>query len=92
MVGVDDGSKDAWAAEILAGGARLVRHPMNLGAGAALQTGLEFALLDPGAQYFLSFDADGQHRVADAVAMVRQIRAEPVDVLLGSRFLGSPTT
>jgi glycosyltransferase involved in cell wall biosynthesis len=89
VVGVDDGSKDASAAEILAGGARLVRHPMNLGAGAALQTGLEFALLDPGAQYFLSFDADGQHRVADAVAMVRQIRAEPVDVLLGSRFLGS---
>ena len=43
VVGVDDGSKDASAAEILAGGARLVRHPMNLGAGAALQTGLEFA-------------------------------------------------
>src|SRR6476620_5294716 len=70
VVAVDDGSVDGSALEILAGGARLVRHPINMGAGAALQTGVDFDLLDPGARYFVTFDADGQHRVDDAVAMV----------------------
>ncbi|TQJ51731.1 glycosyltransferase family 2 protein [Phycicoccus sp. SLBN-51] len=91
VVAVDDGSTDASAAEIEASGAHLVRHPFNMGAGAALQTGVNFALLDPRAAYFVTFDADGQHRVEDAVAMVERLRSTPVDVLIGSRFLGSAT-
>jgi len=89
VVGVDDGSTDASSMEILAAGARLVRHPINLGAGAALETGLQFALLDRGAKFFVTFDADGQHRVQDAAAMVERLRSGEQDVLLGSRFLGS---
>ncbi len=89
VVGVDDGSTDASSMEILAAGARLVRHPINLGAGAALETGLQFALLDQRAKFFVTFDADGQHRVQDAVAMVQRLRSNEQDVLLGSRFLGS---
>ncbi|GAB3434219.1 glycosyltransferase [Phycicoccus ginsengisoli] len=89
VVAVDDGSVDASAAEIVATRARLVRHPINMGAGGALQTGVDFALLDHGARYFLTFDADGQHRVSDAVAMVEHIRTHEVAVLLGSRFLGT---
>ncbi len=89
VVGVDDGSADSSSAEILASGARLVRHPINLGAGAALETGLQFALLDPNAKFFVTFDADGQHQVQDAVAMVERLRSGEQDVLLGSRFLGS---
>lgn len=54
----------------------------------SLQTGIDFALMDPDARYFVTFDADGQHRVADAVAMVDHIRDSSTDVLLGSRFLG----
>lgn len=89
VVVVDDGSTDG-SGEVLRGaGARVVRHTVNLGAGAALQTGLSFGLLDPAAEYFLCFDADGQHRVSDAIAMVDRLRRDDVDVLIGSRFLGS---
>ena len=57
-----------------AGGSIVVKHPINLGQGAALQTGLEFALAQPGAEYFVTFDSDGQHRVEDALAMVERLR------------------
>lgn len=89
VVAVDDCSTDSSAQEIVASGARLVSHPINMGAGGALQTGVDFALMDPGAELFVTFDADGQHRVADAVAMVDHIRTHGSDVLLGSRFLGA---
>lgn len=89
VVGVDDGSTDSSAEEMLTAGASVVRHAVNLGAGAALQTGLQYALLDHGADYFLCFDADGQHRVEDAVAMAARIREEKLDILIGSRFLGT---
>jgi len=89
VVGVDDGSTDGSSEVIREAGARVVRHAINLGAGAALQTGLQFALLDPAAQYFVCFDADGQHRVSDAIGMVERMRNEDLDILIGSRFLGS---
>jgi glycosyltransferase involved in cell wall biosynthesis len=89
IVAVDDGSADASDAEALAAGARLVRHAINLGAGAAMQTGLDFALLDRGARYFVTFDADGQHRPEDAADMVDRLRSSEYQILIGSRFLGS---
>ena len=89
VVAVDDGSGDDTAAEIRTAGARLVRHPVNMGMGAAVQTGLDFALLDTSARYFVTFDGDGQHRVSDAEAMIDRLRTNDLDVLLGSRFLGS---
>lgn len=89
VVGVDDGSRDTSSAEMVAAGALVVRHAINLGSGAALQTGIEFALLDPDAQYFVCFDADGQHRPEDAVSMVQRLRRGEEDILIGSRFLGS---
>ena len=88
VVGVDDGSCDGSQEAMLRAGARVVRHSINLGAGAALQTGIEFALLDPRAKYFVCFDADGQHRVTDAQAMVVRVRNGEFDILIGSRFLG----
>ena len=51
----------------LRAGAHVVRHPVNLGQGAAIQTGVEYARSQPGAQVFATFDADGQHRVKDVV-------------------------
>ncbi|GAA1482595.1 glycosyltransferase family 2 protein [Gordonia sinesedis] len=86
IVCVDDGSADESAAEIRAAGAHLVRHPVNLGQGAAIQTGVEYARAQPGAQYFVTFDADGQHRVTDVVAMIDRLRTEPVDIVVGTRF------
>lgn len=87
VVCVDDGSKDNSAQEILGTRAHLVRHPINMGQGAALQTGLRYALGRPGSQYFVTFDADGQHRVEDVVAMLEVARSGAADVVLGSRFL-----
>lgn len=91
VVCVDDGSRDHSVDEALAGGAIVVKHPINLGQGAALQTGLEFALAQPGAEYFVTFDSDGQHRVEDALAMVERLRSEPLDIVVGSRFLDDRT-
>ena len=89
VVGVDDGSSDGSGRLMAEAGARVVRHSVNLGAGAALQTGVEFALLDPATTYLVCFDADGQHRVSDAVNMVARARNEGLDLLVGSRFLGT---
>lgn len=88
IVAVNDGSADNSADAIRASGAHLVNHPVNLGQGAAIQTGVEYARAQPGAQYFVTFDADGQHQVKDVVAMVERLRAEPLDIIVGTRFAG----
>jgi glycosyltransferase involved in cell wall biosynthesis len=87
VVCVDDGSGDDSSVEVTKTGAHLVRHPVNLGQGASLQTGLSYALARPGARWFVTFDADGQHRVEDAAAMVEAARSSGADVVLGSRFI-----
>ena len=87
VVCVDDGSSDHSADEIAKTGAHLVRHPVNMGQGASLQTGLSYALARDGGRYFITFDADGQHRVEDAVRMLQIARDGAADVVLGSRFL-----
>lgn len=86
IVCVDDGSSDDTARIALAAGAHVVRHPVNLGQGAAIQTGVEYARSQPGAQVFVTFDADGQHRVKDVVRMVDRLAAEDVDIVIGTRF------
>ncbi len=91
VVCVDDGSSDDCAERARAAGAHVVVHPINLGQGAALQTGLEYALSREGAQYFVTFDSDGQHRPEDAAVMVELLRSGEVDVVLGSRFLDGRT-
>jgi glycosyltransferase involved in cell wall biosynthesis len=85
VVVVDDGSRDHTIEEARAGGALVVRHPINLGQGAALQTGIDYALRR-GARYIVTFDADGQHNAADIPALIDALA--DADVALGSRFLG----
>ena len=72
---VDDASSDNTAAIARAAGAYTARHPLNLGQGAALQTGFDAALAR-GARYVVTFDADGQHDPAEAAAMVERARRE----------------
>lgn len=91
VVCVDDGSRDGSAAVARGAGARVVRHPVNLGQGAALQTGIEFALTDPRCEYVVTFDSDGQHQVEDVLEMLRIARADDLDVVFGSRFLDERT-
>lgn len=86
VVVVDDGSGDDTAGQALAGGAVVLRHIVNLGQGAALQTGIAFALRR-GAERIGTFDADGQHRVADLVNLIEALADGAYDVALGSRFL-----
>ena len=87
---VDDGSSDATAEVAERAGAVVVRHPVNLGQGAALQTGIEFALRK-GADVIVTFDADGQHRATDIAGLVDALARHGVDYALGSRFLGGAT-
>ncbi|OBB64645.1 glycosyltransferase family 2 protein [Mycobacterium sp. 852014-50255_SCH5639931] len=89
VVCVDDGSTDGTGEVARQAGAHLVRHPINLGQGAAIQTGVEYARKQPGAQVFATFDGDGQHRVKDLAAMVDRLCADDVDVVIGTRF-GAP--
>jgi glycosyltransferase involved in cell wall biosynthesis len=91
IVVVDDGSVDGTAAVAAGAGATVISHPMNLGQGAALQTGFAFALTDPAMRYVVTFDSDGQHRVEDAVSLLDKARESGVDVVLGSRFLTPDT-
>ncbi len=92
VVCIDDGSSDDSVAVARSAGAHVVRHPINLGQGASLQTGFEFALADPLMTEVVTFDADGQHQVADAVGMVAKLRDDDLDIVVGSRFLDDRTT
>lgn len=89
VVCVDDGSHDDSADAARRCGATVVRHAVNRGQGAALQTGFDYVLRHTDAEYCVTFDADGQHLVADAVRMVERAESTGVDVVLGSRFTGT---
>jgi glycosyltransferase involved in cell wall biosynthesis len=84
---VDDGSSDGTGGAALFAGAVTLRHSLNLGQGAALQTGIDFAL-SQSAEIIVTFDADGQHDPNDIVAMERLRRENGVEMVLGSRFIG----
>jgi glycosyltransferase involved in cell wall biosynthesis len=86
VVCVDDGSTDGTGEIALRAGAHLVRHPINMGQGAAIQTGVEYARKQPGANVFATFDADGQHRIKDVAAMIDRLAVGDVDVVIGTRF------
>jgi len=88
---VNDGSSDDTAAVLRGLPATVVTHLINLGQGAALQTGITYAL-ERGARAIVTFDADGQHRVEDALRMLEVARSGQADVVLGSRFLESKET
>jgi polyprenyl-phospho-N-acetylgalactosaminyl synthase len=85
---VDDGSSDPTAEIAARGGAEVVRHPINLGQGAALQTGIDYALMR-GATHVVTFDADGQHRPEDIAALLAALGAHHAEFALGSRFRGA---
>lgn len=88
VVVVDDCSTDGTASSV--SGAWLLRHPINLGQGAALQSGIAFAR-ERGATHVVTFDADGQHRVSDVLELLNCMQRTGADMVCGSRFLGSST-
>ncbi len=85
VVVVDDYSRDETGAEAAAAGAFVLRHPLNLGQGAALRTGTAYALRR-GAGIIVHIDADGQHDPADLKKLLRPLLEGRVVVAIGSRF------
>lgn len=88
VIVVDDGSRDATADVAKRHGAIVLRHAVNRGQGAALQTGIACAL-QRGAEEIVTFDSDGQHAAEDVERLVAPLRAGRADVVLGSRFIGT---
>lgn len=87
IVVIDDGSSDSTWSILEKQPVWLLRHMFNCGQGAALQTGIDFAL-QQGAEIIVTFDGDGQHRLEDVPALIAPIERGEADVVLGSRFLG----
>ena len=85
---IDDASRDATGEASRTAGARVVRHPFNLGYGAGLQTGYKRALA-AGADLIVQMDADGQHLPSEVATIVEPVASGAVDLCLGSRFLAA---
>jgi glycosyltransferase involved in cell wall biosynthesis len=91
IVVVDDGSSDDTYEKICQLPVHVLRHPINLGQGAALQTGMTYAL-SQGASAIVHFDADGQHPPDRIRALLAPILSQNADIVLGSRFLEKRTS
>lgn len=89
VVVIDDGSVDDSFHELEQEGVTVLRHAVNLGQGAALRTGMDFAL-SRGAEFLVTFDGDGQHRVPDIEKLLKALVETDADIALGSRFLEEP--
>lgn len=89
VVVVDDGSSDESAELAHATGATVLLHDRNLGKGAALQTALRWAKEQHELDHLVLIDGDGQHDPADIQRMIQALREAKLDILVGSRFLGT---
>jgi polyprenyl-phospho-N-acetylgalactosaminyl synthase len=86
VVLVDDGSRDQTRELAAAAGAVVLRHQINRGQGAALETGNQYALQN-GAEIILHFDADGQFLAEDIPAVLAPLISGQAEMVFGSRFL-----
>ncbi len=82
---IDDGSIDHTAAVARAAGAMVIRHPFNLGVGAAIRTGFRYAA-ERGYDSVLQLDADGQHEPSEGNRLLTRLHEEALDIVVGSRF------
>jgi len=89
IVVIDDGSCDETAAVARSFPVHVLVHPINLGQGATLATGIKYALQE-NAEVIVTFDADGQMLPQDIGVLVNEVLNGRVDVATGSRFLASP--
>jgi glycosyltransferase involved in cell wall biosynthesis len=86
IIVVNDGSTDNTVSEAKAAGAAVLDLPFNLGYGAALQTGLKYAL-KKGYEFTVQMDADGQHDPSAIQSLIKPVLDSEIDIALGSRFL-----
>jgi glycosyltransferase involved in cell wall biosynthesis len=89
VIVVDDGSTDDTAVAAERAGAKIVRHPFNLGIGGAVQSGFRYAL-EHDYDLMIQVDADGQHDPGEIAALEAMHVGEPrLDMVCGSRFLSA---
>jgi glycosyltransferase involved in cell wall biosynthesis len=88
VVVTDDCSKDRTGEVARAAGAHVLRHIINRGQGAALQTGTSYALEVLSPDVIVHFDADGQMLGEEIPLLIEPIATGEAEVVLGSRFLG----
>jgi glycosyltransferase involved in cell wall biosynthesis len=86
IVVVNDGSKDKTPLIAEEKGVVVINHPVNIGYGAALQTGFRYAQ-KKGYKYVITMDADGQHDPGSIGSLIEASISEEADVVVGSRFL-----
>jgi polyprenyl-phospho-N-acetylgalactosaminyl synthase len=92
VVVIDDGSSDQTAQVAKRFPVTVLRHIINLGQGAAIQTGIQYALRFPSTRYIVTFDADGQHDPADIEILLAVCEQRGVQIALGSRFIAGGQT
>lgn len=86
IIVVDDGSSDKTSDIAKKYDIDLVRHPINMGPGAAIKTGIDYALIK-NADIIVTFDADGQHLAKDIANLIEPIIDGKTEITLGNRFL-----
>lgn len=91
VLAVDDGSYDNSFDVIRNLSCTILRHPHNFGQGAALQTGMSFAKLNPNLELFVTFDSDGQHQVSNIKNVVEPLIRNEADIVFGTRFQDDKT-
>ncbi|MCF7860079.1 glycosyltransferase family 2 protein [Patescibacteria group bacterium] len=87
VIVVDDHSTDNTSELAKNAGAFVLRHPINRGQGASLQTGSDQAL-KMGADIIVHFDADDQFAATEIPEVIAPLLKQEADVVFGSRFLG----
>lgn len=91
VVLVDDGTTEKIQLSLANESLHVIRHRINLGQGAALETGTNYALQKQ-AKYIIHFDADGQHCASDIPDLLNPLLIDNADIVFGSRFLGTDAT
>ena len=87
IVTINDGSTDETENILKNLDVILINHPLNLGQGAAIKTGLEYIYNHTNAKALITFDADGQHSIEDAINFAGEIANTEKDIIFGSRFI-----
>ena len=85
---VDDGSGDRTSEIAREAGAIVIRHNTNMGKGAALKTGFEYALSRE-YEIVVTLDADGQHNPDEIPLLMEPIIRGEADLVIGSRYLNA---